>query len=131
MKTFAIAINITGKVTVPDTVLRELRIAASDGPEQGGDPFLHELSKRTEKDDDAFVQGALKNALRNIARNGIVNDIGGMGVGIKAAPALVSVSVPEHIVTAVKAREQVPVADLVPDNLAEGPFNPLSHEQAA
>ncbi|BAN92325.1 hypothetical protein X534_gp14 [Ralstonia phage RSB3] len=112
MKTFSIDISIKGKVTVPETIIRDLRIQATDGPENGGDRFLHELSKQTQGDDDAFVQAALRNALRNIVRNGVINDIGGMGVGVKAAPATVTVSVPERIVTKVKAREQVAVERL-------------------
>lgn len=109
MKTFTIDIKIEGKVTVPDSILRDLRVQAVDGPEHGGDHFLHELSKQTEGNDDLFLQAALRNALRNIVRNGIVTDIGGMGVGVKCAPAVVGVSVPERIVTKVQAREQVGV----------------------
>lgn len=110
MKTFSITIGVQGKITVPDSVIRELRITAAQAPgEEGGDAFLHALHLRTVGNDDEFVQAALKNALRNIVRNGIINDIGNMGVGVKAAPAIVTVSVPENIVTKVKAREQVSV----------------------
>lgn len=110
MKTFTITIAIEGKVTVPDALVRDLRIQAGDEPgEQGGDKFLYELNKQTEGNDDLFVQAALRNALRNIARNAIITDISAMGVGVKAAPANVTVSVPERVITAVKAREQVNV----------------------
>ena len=129
MKTFAITLSLTGKITVPERVIRDLRIAATDSPAEGGDRFLHELGK-AQPDDDLFIQAALKNALRNIARNGITQDIAAMGVGIKAAPAVVTVSVPEHIVTQIKALEQVPVSDITVNN-AEGAFNPLSSEPIA
>lgn len=109
MKTFAITIGVQGKITVPDSVIRELRITANEAPSDGGDQFLFDLNARTQGNDDEFVQAALKNALRNIVRNGILSDIAGMGVGVKAAPAIVTVSVPENIVTKVKAREQVSV----------------------
>ena len=109
MKTFSITIGVQGKITVPDSVIRELRITASEDVSEGGDKFLFDLNARTQGNDDEFVQAALKNALRNIVRNGILNDIAGMGVGVKAAPAIVSVSVPENVITKVKAREQVSV----------------------
>lgn len=110
MKTFAITIGVQGKITVPDSVIRDLRIEASQAPNaEGGDKFLFDLNARTQGNDDEFVQAALKNALRNIIRNGVINDIGGMGVGVKAAPAIITVSVPENVITKVKAREQISV----------------------
>ncbi|CAI3971356.1 hypothetical protein VAC51_00027 [Variovorax phage VAC_51] len=130
MKTFSITIGVQGKITVPDSVIRELRITASEDPANGGDKFLFDLNARTQGNDDEFVQAALKNALRNIVRNGILNDIGGMGVGVKAAPAIVTVSVPENIVTKVKAREQVSIEriDVKPRIQSHG--EPDSIEQA-
>ncbi|APU03157.1 hypothetical protein HOR51_gp16 [Ralstonia phage phiAp1] len=108
MKTFSIDISLTGKVTIPDSTLRDLRIEAAQAPgEEGGDRYLHELHNRFPEDDDQFLQHALKNALRNIVRNGVVTDIGGMGVGVRAAPAVVNVSVPERVVTQVKERKQL------------------------
>lgn len=110
MKTFSISITITGKVTVPDDTLRDLRIAAGDEPgDQGGDPRLHALHLAYPTDDDNFLRGALTNGLRNVARNGIVTDISNMGVGARCAPPVVVVSVPEHVITKVKAREQIAV----------------------
>lgn len=109
MKTFSFTIGVQGKITVPDSVIRELRITAGDNVSEGGDKFLFDLNARTQGNDDEFVQAALKNALRNIVRNGILQDIAGMGVGVKAAPAIITVSVPENIVTKVKAREQISV----------------------
>lgn len=110
MKTFHIEIKIGGKVTVPDTILRDLRMAASDDPSsEGGDKFLNMIHKQHYEDDDAFLRAALSNALRNIARNGIIQDIGGMGVGVKCAPAQVTVSVPERVVTRIQSKEQVAV----------------------
>lgn len=110
MKTFSISITITGKVTVPDDTLRDLRIAANDEPgDQGGDPRLHALHLAYPTDDDSFLRGALTNGLRNVARNGIVTDISNMGVGARCAPPVVTVSVPEYVVTKVKAREQIGV----------------------
>lgn len=132
MKTFSITIGVQGKITVPDSVIRELRIAASEAPSDGGDRFLFDLNARTVGNDDEFVQAALKNALRNIVRNGILNDIAGMGVGVKAAPAIVTVSVPENIITKVKAREQVSVEriDVKPRAAVESHGEPDSIEQA-
>lgn len=110
MKTFHIEIKIGGKVTVPDTVLRDLRMAAADDPyTEGGDKFLNMIHKQHYEDDDAFLRAALSNALRNIARNGIIEDIGGMGVGVKCAPAQVTVSVPERVVTRIQSKEQIGV----------------------
>jgi len=104
MHTFKTSILIEAKITVPDTTLADLRRMATDDPKtEGGDPYLHELQERYPNDDDTFLNLALKNALRNIARNGIVTDIGSMGVGVRAAPAQVEVSVPERIVTKIAA----------------------------
>ena len=110
IKTFHVTIEVTGKITVPDTTLRELRITAGDTPgEQGGDKRLHDLNKQFPDDDDAFLQAALASGLRNVVRNGLITDIGNMGVGCRAAPPVVTVSIPERVVTAVKAREQIAV----------------------
>ena len=109
MKTFSINVQITGKVTVPDSLLRELRIAANEEPTDGGSRFLYDLNKATRGDDDEFLRRALSNSLRSLTRHGIIEDIGGLGVGCRCAPPLVQVSVPEHVVTKVKSREQVSV----------------------
>ena len=133
MKTFSITIGVQGKITVPDSVVRDLRIEAAQEPgDAGGDAFLHALHLRTEGNDDEFVQAALKNALRNIVRNGIINDIGNMGVGVKAAPAIVTVSVPENVITKVRAREQISVEriDVKPRAAIESHGDPDSIEQA-
>lgn len=109
MRTFEFTIEVAGKVTIPDTVLSDLRNMAAEEPVDGGPVFLHNLHKATYESDDDFLQGALKNALRSIVRNGLVNDIGGLGAGVgyRVAPALVTVSVPERVVTKVKDRLQL------------------------
>lgn len=115
MKTLAISIKIEGKVTVPDLVIAAVRAEAQ--LEVGSDVFLSRINAEFPTDDEAFIQAALRNALRNIARNGIIKDIGGMGVGVKCAPAEVTVSVPERVVTMVKGREQVHVDSLAEDDV--------------
>lgn len=122
MKTFAIGIVLNGKITIPENVLKDLRNMAAEEPVDGGPDYLNRLHKETYEDDDAFLQGALKHALRNIVRAGVVSDLGGLGdgVGYKVAPAEVTVSVPERVVTKVKAREAISVdrLDVQPTALA-------------
>jgi hypothetical protein len=109
MRTFKIDIAISGKITLPDSLLKDLRTLAAEEPEDGGPDYLNRLHKEFYEDDDAFLQKALKHALRNIVRAGVVNDLGGLGegVGVRCAPATVEVSVPERVVTKVKARTQL------------------------
>ena len=57
MKTFSINVQITGKVTVPDSLLRELRIAANEEPTDGGSRFLYDLNKATQGDDEDAAPG--------------------------------------------------------------------------
>lgn len=110
MRTFKFNIAVEGRITIPDAVLKDIRNLAAEAPVDGGDTFLNKLHLDNYENDDAFLQGALKNALRSIVRNGLVGDIGslGDGVGYRVAPATVEVSVPENVITKVKAREQVP-----------------------
>lgn len=117
MKTLAIAIALNGKITVPDSVIKDLRFeasAAAANPEltDGHDKYAAEMHVKFPDDDEAFVQALLKNALRSIIRNGFVEDVRGMGCGIKLAPAEVEVSMPERIITKVKGREQINAEDV-------------------
>jgi len=118
MRTFKIAIAIDGKITLPDTILKDLRLLAAEEPADGGPDYLHRLHKEFYEDDDAFLQKALKHALRNIVRAGVVNDLGGLGegVGVRCAPATVEVSVPEKVITKVKARTQLTYGGELPSD---------------
>lgn len=99
MRTYKFEIVAAGSITLPDKVRDALREMASESPEDGGDPYLHNLHKEFYTDDDAFLQAALKNALRGMVRSGLLADIGtlGAGVGCRIAPATVVVGVPERV----------------------------------
>lgn len=109
MRTFKFSAHVEGKITIPDTVLKDIRNMAAEEPVDGGPTHLNRLHKEHYENDDAFLQAALKNALRSIVRAGLLADLGnlGDGVGFRVAPPTVEVSVPETVVTKVKARSQL------------------------
>jgi hypothetical protein len=109
MKTFTIKATIEGKLTVPESLVQSLRHEAVTSAHESPQPQLSRIHLEHPTDDDAFVQAALKNALRQIVRHGIIADIGGLGVGVRIAPPQVSVSVPERVITAIKSKEQIGV----------------------
>lgn len=125
MKTLSISIALSGKITVPDDIVKQLRTDAqsaaanSDISKEFADQYAIDMNAKYPEDDEAFVQALLKNALRSIIRTGFAEDVNRMGCGIKLAPAQVEVSMPERIVTMVKGREQI-AADNVQgvDNVA-------------
>lgn len=102
MRTFQFQILGTGRVTIPDSFLSELRGEARIEPgDLGGDKFLHRLHNEFpegEKDDE-FLAAALKNMLRNVFRAGFGTDLSkmGEGVGMRLAPATVQVVIPERV----------------------------------
>ena len=102
MRTFQFQILGTGRVTIPDSFLSELRDEARIEPgDLGGDKFLHRLHNEFPEGvkDDEFLAAALKNMLRNVFRAGFGTDLSkmGEGVGMRLAPATVQVVIPERV----------------------------------
>jgi len=117
MKTFHFTMALDGRITIPDAVLKDLRSMAAEEPADGGEQYLNKLHKEHYTNDDEFLRLALKHALRNVVRVGFVSDVQsfGTGVGLRLAPADVTVDVPDRVVTKVKGREQLEAVAIKPN----------------
>lgn len=110
MQTLKIKIALDGTITVPASVLKQLRdeaTVAAANPEfaNAAEKYQAELHTQYPNDDD-FVSALLKNALRNLMRTGFAADVAGMGCGLKLAPPTVDVSIPPRIVTQIAAGKE-------------------------
>lgn len=107
MKTFKFDIQAAGTITVPDSLVTQLRNEARLGPEMGGDEYAHRMHNLHPDNDDEFIAALLKNTLRSTFRNGFGRDITDlMGCGLRMAPAQVQLAIPERVTERLAAKAE-------------------------
>lgn len=104
MQTVKLTLSIDATIVVPEQFLNDMRSMANA---TDASPFLVQLQASTAEDDDAFIEGILKNGCRIGVRHALLDLLANSGLGGRVSPASVDVlDVSDAVATAMQDKQQ-------------------------
>jgi len=88
MRTFKLTLGLDFKAVVPEEFTKEMRAMVHDP--MLSSPFLRKANEQAGDDDEAFTLAVLKNGVRRIVRNTLMDEMHRAGIGGSFSPASIA-----------------------------------------